>query len=103
MLDPNNRRKHALWRNTNLGYLETMQTYLAQAIDAALAGNWAQAHDIVKDDEDPYACWIHAVLHKIEGDPSNSRYWYTQTPHDFEDYADPHAELLAIKAALGAK
>ena len=79
-----------------------MQTYLNEAVDAALAGNWALAHDIVKDYEDPFACWIHAVLHKIEGEAGNSRYWYAQTTNSFDDYADTHAELLAIKRALDA-
>ena len=78
-----------------------MQTYLNEAVDAALAGNWALAHDIVKDHEDPFSCWIHAVLHKIEGEASNSRYWYAQTTNSFEDYADPREELMAIKRAIG--
>jgi hypothetical protein len=36
-----------------------------------------RAHKIVQADEaDATSCWIHAVLHKIEGDIGNSRYWY---------------------------
>ena len=31
-----------------------------------------------KYENDPTAAWIHAVLHKIEGDLDNSRYWYRQ-------------------------
>jgi hypothetical protein len=79
-----------------------MPTYLNDAIDAALASNWALAHDIVKDYDDPLACWIHAVLHKIEGEAGNSRYWYAQTTHEYADFADPRMELLAIKAAIEA-
>jgi hypothetical protein len=46
------------------------------AIEAALANDWDKAHEIVQVMNDPLACWIHAILHKIEGDASNSRYWY---------------------------
>ena len=73
---------------------------LVTAIDAALAGDWHRAHQIVQRDEaDPIACWIHAVLHKIEGDDWNSRYWYRRSPHRYEEWADPTAELRAARAA----
>jgi hypothetical protein len=49
---------------------------LIQAIDLAQAGKWDEAHQIVQDREEKEAYWIHAVLHKMEGDASNSRYWY---------------------------
>ena len=76
---------------------------LVRAVDLALAGDWHGAHKIVQEHEDDVtACWIHAVLHKIEGDESNSRYWYRRTPHTYETYADAHAELEAIKAALAS-
>jgi hypothetical protein len=74
---------------------------LARAVDLALSGDWHGAHKIVQEHEDDAtACWLHAVLHKIEGDESNSRYWYRRTAHAFEAYADGRAELAAIKAAL---
>lgn len=53
-----------------------MQKDLLQAIDFAVSGRWKAAHEIVQQCEDGTACWIHAVLHKIEGDQDNSRYWY---------------------------
>jgi hypothetical protein len=46
------------------------------------------------------ACWIHAVLHKIEGDAWNSRYWYARTQAKYEDFADPTLELRAIAQQL---
>ena len=51
---------------------------LIQAIDLALADQWEQAHKIVQNIENETAYWIHAVLHKIEGDRSNSMYWYSR-------------------------
>jgi len=53
-----------------------MDENLLQAIDLALSGEWKAAHQIVQQYEDTTAAWIHAVLHKIEGDQVNSRYWY---------------------------
>ena len=74
---------------------------LAQACDLALAGQWDAAHEIVqRDEDDVFSCWIHAVLHKIEGDAPNARYWYRQAGQFFESYPDPSAELRAIKATL---
>jgi len=75
-----------------------MKKELLDAIDAALKGDWDRAHKIVQKDEDnPLSCWVHAVLHKIEGDAGNSRYWYSRTKHSYEDFADTKKELAAIK------
>jgi hypothetical protein len=74
---------------------------LIRATEAALAGDWAGAHAVVqKHESDPTACWLHACLHKMEPDESNSRYWYRRSGHAYEEYADPRTELIAIKAAL---
>lgn len=74
---------------------------LIEATEKALAGDWAAAHGIVqRHEDDPTACWIHACLHKIEPDESNSRYWYRRSGHSYEEYADARQELIAIKAAL---
>ena len=74
---------------------------LVQAIDHALAGDWEAAHDIVQRDEsEPTSCWIHAVLHKMEPDETNSRYWYRRAGKAYEAYPDARQELIAIKAAL---
>jgi hypothetical protein len=75
-------------------------TELIVAVDAALAGDWHRAHHIAQRHEDPAAYWIHAVLHKIEGDAGNSRYWYARTDKAYGDYSDPRAELQAIREAL---
>ena len=66
------------------------------AMEAALAGDWDRAHRIVQDLDDPLACWVHAVLHKIEGDAANSRYWYARSDgRRYDDFDDPRAELRA--------
>lgn len=74
---------------------------LIEAVEHALAGDWGAAHAIVQTyEQDPTACWIHAVLHKIEPDEPNSRYWYRRSGHAYEEYSDARQELQAIKAAL---
>lgn len=79
----------------------TLNLQLSSAVTFALNGDWGQAHVIAQESNDPVACWIHAVLHKIEGDESNSRYWYARTRgRQYEDYADPTDELKAIESLL---
>ena len=80
-----------------------MQKDLLEAIDLALAGEWDAAHQIVQQYEDATAAWIHAVLHKIEGDQDNSRYWYRRAGK-LEHFSDePEAEWAEIKAALASR
>ena len=52
---------------------------LKRAAELALAGDWDGAHAIAQGDEsDPHFCWLHACLHKIQGNTGNSRYWYAK-------------------------
>ena len=77
-----------------------MNSSLVKAIDLALSGQWDAAHGIVQQHEDTTAAWIHAVLHKIEGDEANSRYWYRRAGN-MEHYPDqPQAELAEIRRQL---
>ncbi len=39
-------------------------------------GDWHGAHDIAQDIHDRNGSWIHAYLHRKEGDLANARYWY---------------------------
>ena len=39
-------------------------------------GDWEKAHTIIQDMEDKTASWIHAYLHRKEGDIGNADYWY---------------------------
>src|SRR5918912_3434199 len=42
----------------------------------AAKGDWDRAHRIVQDDEGREAAWVHAYLHRVEGDLPNAGYWY---------------------------
>ena len=75
---------------------------LFQAVELALAGKWDAAHQIVQQYEDGAAAWIHAVLHKIEGDPGNARYWYRRAARMNHVEDEPRAELVAIQGELNS-
>lgn len=47
-----------------------------QALWYAAKGDWHQAHRLVQDEESAEAAWVHAHLHRIEGDLGNAGYWY---------------------------
>jgi hypothetical protein len=44
----------------------------------AAKGNWDAAHKIVQDEDTREAAWVHAYLHRVEGDLGNAGYWYRQ-------------------------
>ena len=76
---------------------------LLQAVELALAGKWDAAHNLVQQYEsDRTAAWIHAVLHKIEGDLGNARYWYRRADRLGRIEDEPGAELMAIRAQLSS-
>ena len=79
---------------------------LSIAVQAALAGDWVKSHNITQDyigdaNNTYIANWIHAVLHKIEGDQRNSSYWYARTNgKKYTDFSNANAELAAILQQL---
>ncbi|GMP00594.1 hypothetical protein TM239_25630 [Bradyrhizobium sp. TM239] len=44
----------------------------------AAKGDWDRAHKIVQDESSRDAAWVHAYLHRVEGDLGNAGYWYRQ-------------------------
>jgi len=39
-------------------------------------GDWTRAHESAQQDEGPAGAWVHAYLHRKEGDATNAEYWY---------------------------
>jgi hypothetical protein len=39
-------------------------------------GDWEKAHEVAQDVEGVQGAWVHAYLHRKEGDQSNASYWY---------------------------
>ena len=48
------------------------------AIWYAVNDNWDMAHNIIQDINTETASWIHAYLHRVEGDIDNAKYWYNR-------------------------
>lgn len=49
-----------------------------RALWFAAKGDWEAAHRLVMDEGTREAAWVHAYLHRVEGDLANARYWYGQ-------------------------
>ena len=65
----------------------------------AARGDWDRAHAIVQDDASRDAAWVHAYLHRVEGDLGNATYWYRQAGHPVA--SEPlELEWAAIATAL---
>jgi hypothetical protein len=44
----------------------------------ARKGDWDKAHKLVQGEKSREAAWVHAYLHRVEGDLGNAAYWYRQ-------------------------
>lgn len=70
-----------------------------QALWHDARNDWTRAHDTVQDDESPAGAWVHAYLHRKEGDRGNARYWYDRAGQN-ECHAPLEEEWQAIVRAL---
>ncbi len=62
-------------------------------------GDWDRAHGLVDSLEDDTACWVHAYLHRKEGDIGNADYWYRKA-HKSRPAVGLKEEWEAIVKAL---
>ena len=65
----------------------------------ASKGDWDKAHKIVMDESSRDAAWVHAYLHRVEGDAGNAAYWYREAKQPVAT-ATLDREWDAIVAAL---
>ena len=81
--------------------MSDLKDNLLRAVELALAGEWDAAHQLVQQyEDDSTAAWIHAVLHKIEGDLGNARYWYRRADRLDHVAQEPRAELADLRVSL---
>jgi Tfp pilus assembly protein PilF len=74
---------------------------LRQALGHLEQGDWAAAHEIVQhDEESPLACWAHGIVHLMEGDTSNARYWYRAAKRAFPTDPSVKDEIAALSESL---
>jgi hypothetical protein len=62
-------------------------------------GDWTKAHEIAQDIDGRDAAWVHAYLHRREGDLPNAAYWYRQAGKPVEK-GDMDQEWRVIVGAL---
>lgn len=74
-------------------------TPLLLALWHRLRGDWIAAHEIAQTKEDDDGAWVHAWLHRVEGDRSNAAYWYRRAGRPAAD-GDTHQDGLLIARAL---
>jgi len=62
-------------------------------------GDWAKAHEVAQEIETADGAWVHAYLHRKEGDVGNASYWYRRAGRPVPA-GDLRAEWEAIVEAL---
>ena len=86
----------------------TSSTPPADVVPALLAlwhdarGDWNRAHEIAQDVPDPEGAWVHAYLHRKEGDSSNAAYWYHRAgkPVSTDTLEDEWKQIAAALLAV---
>lgn len=68
-------------------------------------GDWERAHALAQEDEGPDGSWVHAYLHRREGDDANAGYWYRRARREpargsLDD--ERNAMIAALLAAASA-
>jgi hypothetical protein len=74
---------------------------LINALHRVDAGDWEGAHAAVQDESSAEAAWVHAHLHRVEGDLDNAGYWYRKARQPVAT-GELTAERRAIEEALKA-
>jgi hypothetical protein len=63
-------------------------------------GNWDKAHSMIDNLNDATACWVHAYLHRKEGDKGNANYWYSRADKKMPSVSLPEEWENIVKALL---
>jgi hypothetical protein len=73
---------------------------LARAVELLEAGAWGPAHEIVQQDDSSMAAWLHGIVHALEGDLDNARYWYRRAQRAFPGQEAVRDEIAAARRTL---
>jgi hypothetical protein len=74
---------------------------LRQALSLLEQGDWRGAHLIVQEDEESrLACWAHGIVHLMEGDAPNARYWHRRAGRVLQQNFSIEAEIAALRDTL---
>ena len=72
---------------------------LRHALDLLAAGDWQAGHTIVQEDASTLAAWLHGIVHTLEGDVENARYWYGKAGRAFRGREAVRDEIAAARRA----
>ncbi len=75
---------------------------LEKAVALLEADDWQAAHVIVQDESGRLASWAHGIVHLLEGDLDNARYWYRQAHRTLHEPVQIDAEIAALKREIQA-
>ena len=70
---------------------------LTRAVEPLEAGAWQQAHEIVQGERSRLAAWLHGIVHTLEGDLDNARYWYRRAGRAFPGREAVQREIAAAR------
>ena len=73
---------------------------LARALEHLEAGKWNEAHAIAQADPSDLGSWCHGIVHMLEPDESNARYWYRRAGRAFPGMGTASSEMAALRATL---
>jgi hypothetical protein len=71
-----------------------------RALELLEQGDWQQAHKIAQEDDSAAGCWLHGIVHILEGDLANARYWYNRARRAWPREVDAKTELAALRTQL---
>jgi hypothetical protein len=73
---------------------------LVSALECLQRGDWQRAHAIVQPETSRLAAWLHGIVHTLEGDLDNARYWYRKAEREFPGPEAVAREIAAARDAL---
>lgn len=74
-----------------------------QALWIETNNSWNEAHAKVKHRDEADACWVHAYLHRVEGDLNNASYWYGMAGKEIPQISTREEWALIVKVLLKDK
>ena len=73
---------------------------LRRALDLLAVGDWQAAHGIVQEHKTELAAWLHGIVHTLEGDLDNARYWYRKADRVFRGAEAVQDEITAARRRM---
>ncbi len=73
---------------------------IARAVQHLEHGEWHDAHVLLQKESGPLCFWAHGIVHLVEGDLENARYWYRRAHRALPHGNTANAEIAALKAEV---